>query len=282
MLLVSAALAAPTFVADDVRLERLADTAWAAATACVGHEAPARERVEIVVGPVRGGFGGRAFVDGWVGRRTYDREGRVLTETLSDAGGLARIELAAPRPRSVAHEVAHAWVHGGPSALVEGATNLLADCIARRAPRQFGWAVGGDTLDGLEDLRSWRNADDASPSTRIAGYAASSALMRAAARVVPESVLWRSDWTWSAFADVLRGAGDTVVLPIVEGGVASQLAALADLDGDGMSALEEQLMGTDPDEWDSDRDGWWDGAPPELGASGAVPIPSGGSSLVTS
>jgi hypothetical protein len=237
--------------------------------------------VEIVVGPVRGGFAGRAHVDRWVGRRTYDREGRVLVDTLSDAGGLTRIELAAPRPRLVAHEVAHAWVHGGPSALVEGATNLLADCVARSAPRQFGWDVGGNTLEGLEDLRSWRNADDAAASTRSAGYAASHGLMRAAARLVPERTLWRADWTWGAFADVLREAGDTVVLPVVEGGVASQLAALADADGDGLSALEEQLLGTDPDDWDSDRDGWWDGAPVELGASGAVPIPSGGGPVCT-
>ena len=276
MFLIPTALAAPKFLSPDPALARLADAAWAAATACIGFEAAAHSRVRIEVGPVRGGFGGRAHSDGVVN----DASGRDGASSKGEAG-LYLIELSSPRPRTLAHEVAHAWVSGGPPALVEGAADLLADCIVGLAPLQFGWDMRSDTLEGLVDLRAWANEDDANPSERSAGYAAAHRLMRAAARVVPEGKLWRSAWTWDEFASLLKDAGDAAVIPAVEGGVMSQRAALVDQDGDGLSLVEEHLVGTDPDVWDTDRDGWWDGAPVRLRTSGAVPVPPDGTPTCT-
>ena len=39
-----------------------------------------------------------------------------------------------------------------------------------------------------------------------------------------------------------------------------QRRALDDDDRDGLSQLAERLSGTDPEDWDSDQDGWWDGS----------------------
>lgn len=73
-----------------------------------------------------------------------------------------------------------------------------------------------------------------------------------------------------ALAEAACGAKIRAVL---DGGAASQRAALQDEDLDALSDLYEALAGTDPTRWDTDGDGWWDGATP---VPGAVPLPRNG------
>lgn len=240
----------PDFVAEDPRVERLAQEAWRHATACAGREAPAEDLVPVLVADPGGDFAGTALTRG---------------------GRLASIRVREPTPRTLAHEVAHAWVHGGPPALVEGATDLLAACIAQRAPEVFPAEPDEAVLLYLEDLRTWSNPARQAPARR-AGYAASRRMFQVLTRAVPAHDLWRSDWTWEAFDALLAEAGPTgeAVRGVLDAGVAAQRAAFGDPDGDGRWSLEEALDGTDPARRDSDGDGWWDGAPDGLRATAQV------------
>jgi hypothetical protein len=104
------AWAAPSFEgpADDVAL---AAAAWGAAVDCTGREPAARSTVTIT----RGGV-----VSPWAGGVAS-----------SGAGGLRSIALSKDANAfTLAHEIAHAWFHGGLSALDEGRANLLASCVA--------------------------------------------------------------------------------------------------------------------------------------------------------
>ncbi|MFZ5476029.1 MAG: hypothetical protein ACOZNI_04580 [Myxococcota bacterium] len=231
----------PTFVAEEApAVARLAERAWAAATECAGWEAHAYRRVVISFGDVKGGFHGRAHTAGRTTRFWKDHEGRVVREEVVDPGGLFLIELEDPSPRTVAHEVAHAWVHGGPPALVEGATDLLADCVAERDPARFPASARPGDLAGLVDLRAWGNETEALGG-RVAGYAAAQRLFRLTARLAPREHLWRSEWTWDAYFELLshRGERGAMLRAAIEGGVETQRAALADLDRDGRLGMEE-------------------------------------------
>jgi hypothetical protein len=237
-LLLAEAVAAPTFVAAP-RVASVAGKAWRAATACAGWEAAAFERVEIVVGAVPDGFHGRALVKGPTVRTVKDGDGNVVSREVVDEGGIYRIELADDTPRTLAHEVAHAWTHEGPTALVEGATELLADCVSERLPRVVPARPSGadPRLETLEDLRGWTYDSPA----RSAAYLASARLLRLAAEVIPRERLWREAWTWASFLDALGQAGPKgeALRAAVEGGPEGQRSALADLDGDGVPELQE-------------------------------------------
>ncbi len=63
----------------------------------------------------------------------------------------------------------------------------------------------------------------------------------------------RWSWRWRISRPGGRGAAG----PFPR---ARPVTYLGDPDLDGMSTLEEQIEGTDPMAWDSDGDGWWDGA----------------------
>lgn len=243
----------PVFLAEDIEIVRIAEAAWGHAVACAGREGAALEVVPIDLVDPGGGFSGKATLE---------------------AGRLVRIRLGVTRPRVIAHEVAHAWVQRGPPALVEGATALLEACVAGRAPDLFPSEPMAD-LGPLEDLRTWANEDDAAPS-RDAGYAASLLLFQALATTVAPADLWRPEWSWAALDGLLAGAGPTgeAVRGVLAGGVAAQRAGLGDRDRDGVSSLLEGLAGTDPARWDTDGDGWWDGAPDDVERDG-VPIAPG-------
>lgn len=228
---------------------RLAAQAWKAAESCAGRPGRAHERVEVVRGAVRHGFLGLA---------------------LHDEQGLYRIELAAEEQRLaevIVHEVAHAWIHEGPPALREGRTELLADCIAARHPglASLQWDDGRD-LDNLPDLRTWSNQADHGPAVladqRTDAYLGAARLLRTAALLVDEKALFADPaLDWSGFAALLAHAPEgRLVLDVLEGGADLQREALADTDVDGLPTLAERLLGTDPQRWDSDSDGWWDGS----------------------
>ncbi|MFN7145644.1 MAG: hypothetical protein ACK4YP_17845, partial [Myxococcota bacterium] len=204
--------------------------------------------------------------------------GTVTRTQAMEGRGLHHIQLAAGtwKPATVAHEVAHAWSYRGPSALVEGATTLLEACISRRDPARFpADPPRTDGLATLVDLREWTNGD-ADRVSRSAGYTASERMFAMLAEVVPERDLWRSEWTWESFDAVLAEAGRTgdLLRSSLAGGVVTQRVILRDIDEDGILGLRERLDGTDPGAWDTDGDGWWDGAPEDVRARG-VRLPSG-------
>jgi hypothetical protein len=253
---------APVFSAFSPDVAEKARLAWTAAEACTGWEAPHHEQVEVRQGYVPGGFVGGAWIDG---------------------DGLYRVQLGLDNvDRALVHEIAHAWATAGPSALTEGRADLLADCIVTRAPSVAPLDPDpGTSLQQMPDLRRWsasrRDGVDLDTS-RSDAYLGAARLMRAVAEVVDRRSLWPTSGLlrWRDFDDLLRNAGapGTMVLAMLAGGERTQREALSDADGDGEPWLAEVLGGTDPNRWDSDGDGWWDGAaPPSISA---VPLPPDG------
>jgi hypothetical protein len=258
------AAAAPMFSAHTPEHAEIARQAWTAAASCAGWEAPAHEVVRIVQGYVPGGYTGGAYLDD---------DGLYRIDV-----GLSSVE------RALVHEIAHAWATGGSAALTEGRADLLADCIVTRVPGLAPYDPDpGTTLDAMPDLRRWGNPHDDHAATDIDAtrrdaYLAASRLARVLATVVDPRELWPQSGTlrWRDLERILeeQGPAGGMVLAVLEGGADRQRDALSDRDRDGQPWLAEVLGGTDPDRWDSDGDGWWDGAPEHSVA--AVPLPPDG------
>jgi hypothetical protein len=252
--------AVPHFVADVSADAVVAERAWRAARVCTGRDAPSAPDITITRSVIPGGWLGRAHVH---------------------EQGLERIDLSAPAQRIgevIVHEVAHAWVAEGDQALVEGAAELLADCIVATdpgiAPLQFD---DGRDLVALTDLRTWGIAEEGRPlamdGVRTDAYLGASRLLRTATEVIAPQLLWQGErLTWEALEGWLADAGDEAVLAVVRGGPTMQRRALADADLDGLTDLAEALRGTDPRAFDSDGDGWWDGADARPDDAVVVPL----------
>ncbi|MEN0061465.1 MAG: hypothetical protein AAGA48_04895 [Myxococcota bacterium] len=250
MLLPQIVLATPAFHGPPDDVAR-ATRAWEAAKVCSGREGYAARDVEIRHRTIPGGFLG-------------------IAHTTSD-GELVRIDLdkTSGHYREVlVHEVAHAWVSDGPLALVEGAAELLADCIVAQDP---GLATlqydDGRDLTGLPDLRTWAPPDQHEPESlgaiRTDAYIGASRLLRTVAEVLDQSQLWPAEGlSWTNFEAALNAAGPRgqAILAALHGGPVAQREALSDPDLDGVPTLAETLAGTNPHRFDTDGDGWWDGA----------------------
>ncbi len=268
MLLTSAllAIAAPDFQADVAGDARVAARAWAAAVRCTGWD-PSEAYGEGSVALTRSVIPG-----GWLGRAHVDDDDRLI-----------RIDVSAPENRVrevIVHEVAHAWVSEGDQALVEGSAELLADCIVGQdpglAPLQFD---DGRDLVAMSDLRAWAIAVEGKPlamdGARTDVYLGSARLLRTAASVIGYDVLWgREPVTWGRVESALEAAGSeaAAILEVVRADPITQREALADADRDGLTDLHERLLGTDPERFDSDGDGWWDGAAERPAAAMVVPL----------
>lgn len=269
MLLFSVALAAPSFVSAHPADGLVAERAWRAAEQCTGWTGLAHDTVVVERGDVRLGFRGLAS---------------------ADAKGLHHIAIDAddPQPNEViVHEVAHAWVSKGPTALVEGRAELLADCIVHHAPgiAPLQWDDGRE-LHTLPALQSWNAGDGLGPSVnplqRTDAYVAAARLVRLASLVIPEGSLWPADDSldWNALDALLveAGAPAAPIRTLLTATGNEQARALTDRDGDGLPELGEQIFGTDPTVFDSDSDGWWDGAAVQ---AGHVPLPVDGMPVCT-
>ncbi len=268
-LLLEPAVAAPRFLGEPFDVA-IATTAWENAAACTGREGRATKEVEIRYRTIPGGYLGVAHTD--------------------PDGTLFRIDLNTDPERHrevLVHEVAHAWVSEGPVALVEGAAELLADCIVSRtpglAPLQYD---DGRDLSGLPDLQAWAapSEKETEPlgAIRTDAYLGAARLMRTAELVVPPGALWpEGGLDWSEFEALLVQAGPrgAPLLEALQGGAEAQRAALRDADLDGVPALAEALGGTRDDTFDTDGDGWWDGAGDR--PTGAVAVPLDGSPVCT-
>ncbi len=266
--LVGIALAAPRFTGhpEDVRV---AGQAWEAMEACTGWTGRAHPEVTIERGVVRQGFRGFASVD---------------------ERGLHHIALDAADPELrevIVHEVAHAWVSEGPTALVEGRAELLADCAVHRRPglAPLQWDDGRE-LVAMPDLRGWDAQDGLGPSVnplqRTDAYVGAARLVRLASLFLPEGALWPADdgMDWFDLDEKLAEAGAAAepLRALLRASGPELARALSDRDGDGLPELGEQLFGTDPDRFDTDGDGWWDGA---AVVEGAAPLPFDGTPVCT-
>ncbi len=261
------ASAMPQFTGDpaDVAVAR---AAWSAAEVCTGRPGLAKAEVEIVHRTIPGGYLGVAHTD--------------------PDGHLIRIDLNTEPERHrevLVHEVAHAWVSQGPLGLVEGVAELLSDCMVAHTPGlatlQFD---DGRDLTGLVDLRTWEapgaHRTESLGAIRTDAYVGAARLMRSAALVLEDGALWpEGGLTWPRLMAMLEDAGEpgNQVLTALRGGASAQRKALADRDLDGVPAVAEAILGTRDDRFDTDGDGWWDGAVAGRAPAGAVAVPLDGS-----
>lgn len=254
LLLPTTALAGPRFAAEDVHLGGLAQTVWDAGVACTGWEPLTHDVIPIDTSDLD-----------WA-------EGRA---TVHPSRGLEAI-LLAPHPGdhvgggALAHEIAHAWAHSRTSALSEGVAQVLAECIAGRLGLQAGTAPS--LPDTLPDLRRWdpRRADDAA---RSAGYELSRRFAKARLLLLGGDSVWGP--TAPTHLDALRadlrtrGARGRFLDALLDR-PGELRSFLVDRDHDDIPDGVERLLGSDPEAWDSDGDGWWDGALADVG----VPLPA--------
>jgi hypothetical protein len=119
----------------------------------------------------------------------------------------------------------------------------------------------------------WSDVRSTDPRARQEAYDNATQLVVAAAEGVPLPLLFPrdqpADWAW--FEDLLREQA-----PYHDGfweaiSLLGAASALWDLDDDGLSNFTELRQGLDPFRWDTDGDGWWDGAVPPR--PDAVPLP---------
>lgn len=247
----------PTFsgAEGDVRLAKLA---WEAAAACTGRKGKASPEVKI----------SRAFP-----------ESRPVIAVRLDGDVLMGVFVHKDDvPFALAMGVARAWVGEAPAPLLHVRAQLLAECVAAKHPADFGVLHDLPTeLAEMPDLRTWGQAGQELPDgpPKRDAYAGALRLGHALGQVLPAAGAWTGAWpSWDALLTALDGAGDKgkPLAAALRGGAEAQRAALADRDGDGLVGVEEQWAGTDAARWDSDGDGWWDGASKERPAD-AVPLP---------
>lgn len=252
-LLASTASAAPRFGADE-DTAALAGRIWEAGVACTGWEPAAAPHVPIAPLDSTPWAAGSADVH--------------------PSRGLERIHLAPASPWTgdpLVHEVAHAWAHSHTSALSEGVAQVLATCMAQRLGLRIG--TGPSLPAAVPDLRTW-DPRRATPDERTAGYELARRLARA--RLVlfgPEAVWGPAAPTHLADlrADLAaRGARGRLLDRLLD-----TPAALADFlrdeDHDDLPDGVEALLDLDPLAWDTDGDGWWDGASIDLAS---IPLPA--------
>lgn len=251
-LTMGAASAAPTFEGstNDVAF---ANAIWPEAVACAGFEPAAPSVVTI----------DREFVG------TPSIHKRV---TKNEDGTLARIDL---KPSATAiiftNALGLAWFDSEDQAFNDGRAELLAECVARRRPK-FVATIRSERFEAedLGDLRTWKRTtpvdDDALAAYRRASYR----LFRTLRDILEPVELWQVNG-WAELDVALSKAGPRgeLVRQALAGGAETQRAALSDPDSDGLVTLQERFMGTRPDVWDSDGNGWWDGAPD---VDNAVPV----------
>lgn len=239
-----------TGTAEDVAL---AVRAWAAGVACTHTEPTLARSVELAAVGSTGGYSGHL--------RHADDRAWLVAESLD-------------RKPTIAHEIAHLWSYVGPATLVEGRARWLAGCMADRDPVFAKPASRWRPLDSSTDVSTWEQTAQVESWTSD-NYEAARRLVGAVEAVTGPGPLYaRFDLDWAGLFALLPPGPRARVEAVVYGGVDAQRAALSDDDRDGVSTLEEELRGWDPTDWDSDDDGWWDGARPPAGAR---PLPPGAS-----
>jgi hypothetical protein len=276
--LLMSALAAP--LDDELGLGRpeLVDLAWPHFAACTSAELTFEElRVQVV--DDLGGYAGR----------THPSPTRPTIELKPTA----RDELV------LLHELAHLWTEWGPRALNEGLTETLAECVYRRLHDEPTFQTHKLGLEPGLGLLSWDSDDGLEPEAIQARYLSSYRLAKALEMLPPEQRWSREGYGWPELWALLDqqldlGSGrygrdedghPEIELPPSAMALFPLMVTLlpemsGDVDGDGLDWGAELALQTEPFVWDSDGDGWWDGAQPPGGvfapprASSCLGIPS--------
>jgi hypothetical protein len=255
ILATSFSVASPLFDAwrDDTELSA---QAWAAAVTCTGTE-PQLDKITVT----------RDLPDGdWA-------EGR------SSVDGVAmfiRLKEEAT-PHALANQMAHAWFsrESVPSGVVrEGLADLLATCMQEKAPKYVAFAASEPkSVSEFPDLMSDPDAE----ALGLEGTVAAVRLMRAVASVRNMAGLWADPpQDMKALHALMTNAerGKHIV-EMLDGGLEKQRVGLSDPDLDTLPTVQEVTLGMNPNQWDTDGDGWWDGAT-EARPEGAIPLPRDG------
>lgn len=240
---------------DEIMLDRptLVDRGWVAMAHCSGHAPP--------------------DVQGIVYTTTTDEiEGRAgyAAATRVDADGKVRILVkdGAFDPLVILHELAHHWTGWTPRALREGLSDLLAECAFRE--------LTGDASFELEDVTgltvespifSWTTDASVSDDEMTRRYHDAYVLARALQRLVPAETLWDPSAT-GGWPELWLAVGRThdVSRPDPAFAPFGPSILAEDVDGDGLLLEDERAHDASPLAWDSDGDGFWDGAEPPTGA----------------
>ncbi|MEM6930368.1 MAG: hypothetical protein AAF602_25750 [Myxococcota bacterium] len=262
-LLASAAFATPTFTGDAADVA-LANRLWTAGVICAGGRVP---RTASVVPIER-----REVLEGYSGMARSGEDGLERIALNPDASSIV-----------LAHEIGHAWFHDGPTAINEGRAEVFAECVAKEAPEDVRFYRGESLIPGsLSDLLAWGEVGSVEDRKELSAlYSASWRLFRVLEIVIDRRTLWTVN-SWGALdAELSRlGATGRPIRAALAGGAETQRQALRDDDLDGVVNLHEVLIGTRPDRWDTDGDGWWDGAPEDRPPH-AVPVPRDGTPVCT-
>jgi hypothetical protein len=258
------ALAAPTFIAEDHPPDaELGPKIWEAAVACTGWEPE--------VGIIR------------VHRDVSSKERRSGWWRANDEG--AEIHLRARVADMVyAHEIAHTWFHGGDKFVSEGRAEALAICVSRRigddVPLWRDMFERADVVDAMPDLRTWsqERGYDYPIDELVGAYRGSKRLFHVLFDLTDDlDGFWDADLsTWEDLEGWLESHNDATrqLAAWLDEGVETQRLLLGDPDRDGRITVEERLSGTDPSVWDTDGDGFWDGA--DARALAGIPLPRQG------
>jgi hypothetical protein len=228
----------------------LVKRAWAAFGRCTGGEGPQIEHIEILDGENVGIYDG--------------------TAVLSDGRLTIRLRDSNPKPFVVLHELAHFWVGWEPRALREGLSDLLAECAYRDIYGEPSFRyLSVNELKAGPDLVAWEDDDELEPFDIMRRYAASYLLARHLEPLLEPRDLWdpQRKGSWAELWELVDGS------PEIWKGLAHRLGS-DDVDEDGLDWDEEALASTDPFRWDTDGDGWWDGAQPPPGATALTGEPS--------
>lgn len=238
-----------------------AEQLWTASAQCAGRPARAADLVPVEVGGLPAHLKGMStFMSGDV---------------------LVGLQVAVPHDVGLlAHEVAHAWY--GKGVVAEALTELLSECALSTAglrPSHAGTSCDVD-LRGALPLR----LDDPPPRV-MAPPDVPMYLRGLAAQALVRGLFHWFEWRdipghepdWMTLAALLPQAQREQLVSFLNRPAGEQAMLLRDLDGDGAPAIHETMLGTRPDRWDTDGDGWWDGAP--AGGVG-LPLPPVGFSVV--
>ena len=205
-----------------------------------------------------------------VERVTAKGNSGTVVATVDDEGRLTRLDVGSGVGLSeVAVGVAGTFFERGDHLVWFGRSTVLARCMLGHTGGALPLYMAD--LDEMPELMAWDGQDlDTLASAREGALRLFLALEQ---DLGAETVYGLGRWE-----EVDAQLGSASPIRALAGSAEAQREALSDPDHDGWPSLYEELRGWDPQAWDSDGDGWWDGAPEGI-PEGAVLLPRDGSAI---